>query len=156
MRKCLGVVVLLLCFSFTTAQFQPPPAAGPYETGWASWYGDPFHGQPTANGETYDMYAMTAAHPSLPFGSAVRVTNVATGRSVVVRINDRGPFLRDRIVDLSYAAAKQLRLVWPGSGEVRLDLIDGGTDLASRFPSWPPPEPLSARSAPEPSLVQAD
>ncbi len=156
MRKCLAVAVLLLCFSYTADPVHPPPAAGPYETGLASWYGDPFHGQPTANGETFDMYAMTAAHPSLPFGAAVRVTNVATGRSVVVRINDRGPFLGDRIVDLSYAAAKQLRLVWPGSGEVRLDLIDGDTDFASRFPFWPLPAPLSAHSTPETTLLRAD
>jgi rare lipoprotein A len=99
--------------------------------------------------------AMTAAHPSLPFGSAVRVTNITTGRSVVVRINDRGPFLGDRIVDLSYAAARQLRLVWPGSGEVRLDLIDGDTDLASRFPSWPSPILVSRPSA-ETTIAQAD
>ena len=153
MWKCLAILVLLLCFSLTSGPVPPPPSAGPFEIGQASWYGDPFHGLPTANGETYDMYAMTAAHPSLPFGSAVRVTNVATGRSVVVRINDRGPFLRDRIVDLSYAAAKQIRLVWPGSGEVRLDLIDGDTDLASRFPSWPSPTPVST---PETTIAQAD
>ncbi len=155
MWKCLAILVLLLCFSFTSVPVNPPPAAGPFEIGQASWYGDPFHGLPTANGETYDMYAMTAAHPSLPFGSAVRVTNVATGRSVVVRINDRGPFLGDRIVDLSYAAAKQLRLVWPGSGKVRLDLIDDDTGLALRFPSWPSPTPVS-RPSTETTIAQAD
>ena len=155
MWKCLAILVLLLSCSLTSEPVNPPAATGPFEIGQASWYGDPFHGMLTANGETYDMYAMTAAHPSLPFGSAVRVTNVTTGRSVVVRINDRGPFLGDRIVDLSYAAAKQLRLVWPGSGEVRLDLIDGETDLASRFPSWPSPIPVS-RPSTETTIAQAD
>ncbi len=155
MRKCLAVVALLLFCSFTSDPVHPPTGAGPYEIGPASWYGDPFHGQPTASGEIYDMHAMTAAHPSLPFGSAVRVTDLVTGRSVVVRINDRGPFLGPRIVDLSYAAAKQLRLVWPGSGDVRLDLIDGD-DSALRFPSWPPPDSLSARAASKTTLTQAD
>ena len=79
------------------------------ERGIASWYGRKFHGQKTSIGETYDMYAMTAAHPTLPLPSYARVTNVATGKSVVVRVNDRGPFLHGRIIDLSYAAAQQGR-----------------------------------------------
>src|SRR3954471_2181487 len=78
------------------------------ERGVASWYGRKFHGQKTSTGETYDMYKMTAAHPTLPLPSYARVTNVSTGKSVVVRVNDRGPFLHDRIIDLSYAAAQKL------------------------------------------------
>lgn len=89
---------------------RPPGAAepAPAETGIASWYGRAFHGRRTANGERFDMRAMTAAHRSLPFGSLVRVRNPANSREVVVRINDRGPFKRGRIVDLSWAAAQQL------------------------------------------------
>ncbi|MBX6392392.1 MAG: septal ring lytic transglycosylase RlpA family protein, partial [Burkholderiales bacterium] len=81
------------------------------QRGIASWYGRRFHGKPTASGEPYDMYAMTAAHPTMPIPSYARVTNLANGRSVVVRINDRGPFLHDRIIDLSYAAAYKLGYV---------------------------------------------
>jgi len=93
------------------------------QRGIASWYGKKFHGGKTSNGETYDMYAMTAAHPTLPIPSYARVTRVATGRSVVVRINDRGPFHSDRIIDLSYAAAHKLGLIGPGSGEVIVEQI---------------------------------
>ena len=89
------------------------------ERGIASWYGRKFHGQKTSIGETYDMYAMTAAHPTLPLPSFARVTNVATGKSVVVRVNDRGPFLHGRIIDLSYAAAYRVGIASKGSGEVR-------------------------------------
>ncbi len=85
-----------------------PPDAPLREEGLASWYGRKFHGRRTANGEVYDMHAMTAAHRTLPLPSFARVTNPANGRSVVVRINDRGPFIQGRIVDLSYAAARRL------------------------------------------------
>ncbi len=85
-----------------------PPEAPLREEGVASWYGRKFHGRRTANGEVYDMHAMTAAHRTLPLPSFARVTNPANGRSVVVRINDRGPFIKGRIVDLSYAAAQKL------------------------------------------------
>lgn len=85
-----------------------PPNAALREEGLASWYGRKFHGRRTANGEVYDMHAMTAAHRTLPLPSFARVTNPANGRSVVVRINDRGPFIKGRIVDLSYAAAQKL------------------------------------------------
>ncbi len=104
------------------------------ERGIASWYGRKFHGQKTSNGETYDMYAMTAAHPTLPLPSYARVTNVATGRSVVVRVNDRGPFLHDRIIDLSYAAANRIGVAAKGSGEVVVEAIipgEGGTVVAA-------------------------
>jgi len=132
--------MLLLLLGSTPAMGpgEPAPANEPFEIGYASWYGDPFHGRETASGEVYDMHQFTAAHPSLAFGSTVRVTDVGTGRSVVVRINDRGPYLGQRILDLSYAAARQLRLVRPGSAEVRLDLIGEYPTIASMFPRWPP------------------
>jgi rare lipoprotein A len=93
------------------------------QRGLASWYGKRFHGQKTASGETYDMYAMTAAHPTLPIPSYVRVTHVASGRSVVVRVNDRGPFHPARIIDLSYAAALKLGYVQAGSAQVEVESI---------------------------------
>ncbi len=109
------------------------------ERGIASWYGRKFHGQKTSIGETYDMYAMTAAHPTLPLPSYARVTNVATGKSVVVRVNDRGPFLHGRIIDLSYAAANRIGIAAKGSGEVEVEAIipgEGGT-LAAAAPLPP-------------------
>lgn len=107
------------------------PATSPVEviqhlgSGRASFYGRSFHGRPTASGESFDMHAMTAAHRTLPFGSMVRVTNLANGRSVVVRINDRGPFHGNRVIDVSRAAATELGLIAPGSGEVDLELLAG-------------------------------
>ncbi|CAH1088859.1 septal ring lytic transglycosylase RlpA family protein [Candidatus Nitrotoga sp. 1052] len=92
------------------------------ERGVASWYGKKFHGKRTASGEIYDMYGMTAAHPILPVPSYARVTNLANKKSVVVRINDRGPFLRERIIDLSYAAAYKLGIVNDGSAEVVVEV----------------------------------
>ena len=93
------------------------------ETGAASWYGAKFNGKPTASGEIYNMYAYTAAHPWLPFGTLVRVTRIDNGASVVVRINDRGPFKKNRIIDLSYAAALAIDLVKNGTATVRLTIV---------------------------------
>lgn len=93
------------------------------ERGLASWYGRRFHGNPTSSGERYDMYAMTAAHPTLPIPSYARVTHIASGRSVVVRINDRGPFHKGRIIDLSYTAAHKLGYINAGSAEVEVEQI---------------------------------
>jgi rare lipoprotein A len=98
------------------------------ERGIASWYGRKFHGQKTSIGETYDMYGMTAAHPTLPLPSFARVTNVATGKSVIVRVNDRGPFLHGRIIDLSFAAASKVGIAGKGSGEVEVEAIVPGDD----------------------------
>jgi rare lipoprotein A len=123
--------------------YVPATALRPYkERGVASWYGRKFHGQKTSNGEAYDMYAMTAAHPTLPLPSYARVTNVATGKSVVVRVNDRGPFLHDRIIDLSYAAANRIGTAAKGSGEVIVEAIipgESGTVVAAA-----PPPPVVA------------
>jgi rare lipoprotein A len=98
-----------------------------HQRGVASWYGKRFHGQKTASGERYDMYAMTAAHPTLPIPSYARVTSLRTGKQVIVRINDRGPFHSDRVIDLSYAAAYRLGLIGTGSGEVEIDAIVPGS-----------------------------
>lgn len=95
------------------------------EEGVASWYGDPFNGRRTSNGEVYDMYQMTAAHRTLPFNAIVRVTNLSNGKQINVRINDRGPFVANRIIDLSYSAAKTIGMVGPGTAEVRLDVVAG-------------------------------
>ena len=93
------------------------------EEGIASWYGKDFHGKYTSNGEIYDMYGMTAAHKTLPLGVSVKVTNQANGRETVVRVNDRGPFIRGRIIDLSYSAANVLGVVGPGTAPVRIEAL---------------------------------
>ena len=105
--------------------YTPDVSGEPYKAqGIASWYGRKFHNQRTSSGEIYDMYAMSAAHPTLPIPSYARVTNVKTGKSVIVRINDRGPFHSGRIIDLSYAAAYKLGIAQAGSGEVEVESID--------------------------------
>ena len=91
--------------------------------GQASWYGPGFHGRQTANGETFNQNALTAAHPSLPFGTEVRVTYSSTGESVVVRINDRGPYAHGRVIDLSREAADEIGLLNAGVGKVRLEVV---------------------------------
>ena len=101
-----------------------PSARGYSEEGMASWYGNKFHGRKTSNGETYSMYGMTAAHKTLPIPAYVRVTNLANGRQIIVRVNDRGPFHGGRIIDLSYAGAKKLGYHQHGTARVRVDVID--------------------------------
>lgn len=123
-----------------------PRAEGFRERGIASWYGRRYHGQRTSSGEPYDMYAMTAAHPTLPIPSYVRVTHAANGRSVVVRVNDRGPFHADRVIDLSYTAALKLGYVHAGSAPVDIEIIaPGGRAAAPDVP--PPPAPVPAPPA---------
>ncbi|MGB7668146.1 MAG: septal ring lytic transglycosylase RlpA family protein, partial [Candidatus Acidiferrales bacterium] len=95
------------------------------EEGVASWYGPQFNGRRTSDGEVYDMYQLTAAHRTLPFNAVVRVTNLHNGKEVNVRINDRGPFVANRVIDLSYSAAKAIGMVGPGTAEVRLDVVAG-------------------------------
>jgi len=99
-----------------------PARAGHAETGVASWYGEPYHGRRAANGEIYDMEKLTAAHRTLAFGTWVRVGNLANGKSVVVRITDRGPFVGGRIIDLSRAAARAIDMIGPGTAKVRVTL----------------------------------
>jgi len=104
--------------------YQPIPHAKDFrQVGIASWYGKKFHGQKTANGETYDMYAMTAAHKTLPLGTYVRVQNKNNNKEVVLRVNDRGPFVKNRIIDLSYTAAKKLDAVGPGTIPVEVTAL---------------------------------
>lgn len=104
---------------------QPIPG-GASQTGIASWYGPGFHGQPTASGVIYNQFELTAAHQTLPLGSQVIVTNLGNGRSVEVSVNDRGPFMKGRIIDLSYAAANALGMVEPGTIPVRIELVERG------------------------------
>ena len=112
-------------------RYQPIASANGYvEEGVASWYGGKFHGRKTSNGETYDMHEMTAAHKTLPMNVHLKVTNLSNGRSTVVRVNDRGPFVKSRIIDLSFAAAKLLGVDGPGTAPVRIEAL-GYRDQAS-------------------------
>ncbi|MET0279852.1 MAG: septal ring lytic transglycosylase RlpA family protein [Steroidobacteraceae bacterium] len=122
-------------------------AEGYRERGVASWYGPDFHARPTSSGEPYDMYAMTAAHKTLPIPAYARVTNLANGRSVVVRINDRGPFVANRIIDLSYTAAHKLDMTRAGTAFVEVEVITPGSlpDLARGLA--PQPQPTLASTA---------
>jgi rare lipoprotein A len=118
-------------------------AAGFVERGVASWYGPDFHGKNTSSGESYDMYAMTAAHRTLPLPCYARVTNLQNGRSVIVRVNDRGPFVANRIVDLSYTAAARLDMIRNGTAFVELQVITPdassiGAPLTAQAASLPP------------------
>ncbi|HZE89624.1 MAG TPA: septal ring lytic transglycosylase RlpA family protein, partial [Verrucomicrobiae bacterium] len=97
---------------------------GDHETGYASWYGPDYHGNQTASGERYNMFDLTAAHRTWPFGTRVRVQNLENGKSVVVRINDRGPFVRGRILDLSYRAAREIECSRDGSAKVRIEVVE--------------------------------
>ena len=114
--------------------YQPLPHAKDFrQRGKASWYGKKFHGRKTANGEIYNMYAMTAAHKTLPLGTYVSVRNLDNGRKIEVRINDRGPFVRGRIIDLSYTAAKKLGVVGPGTAPV--EVVALGKASTTKTPS---------------------
>ena len=122
------LTLLLVCsiLGCGSARIQPIQTAshGPtVQHGKASWYGKPFHGRLTASGERYDMHAPTAAHKSLPFGTRVRVTNLDNGKHTVVRINDRGPFVKGRIIDLSYGAAKKIQMLQTGVVRVKLEIV---------------------------------
>jgi rare lipoprotein A len=145
-------------------QYQPMTALAPYKArGIASWYGRRYHGRQTSSGETYDMYAMTAAHTTLPIPSYARVTNLKSGKSVVVRVNDRGPFVEGRIIDLSYTAAHRIGVLAGGNALVEVEVIipdAAGTTIAAAAqpepapaglrPDTVPPEPVRA---PEPVLA---
>ena len=106
----------------------------PYQVGTASWYGKNFEGKETASGEPYNMYDMTAAHLTLPMGSYVKVTNLRNGKAVVVRVNDRGPIVPGRIIDVSYGAAQALQMKAHGLQRVRLDLVEPTTVAKARQP----------------------
>ena len=130
MRSSLAAALLLtLLIIFGTGcgrkkvKTAKPPRIGSTESGIASWYGHPYHGRRAANGEVYDMEKLTAAHRTLPFDTWVRVNNLDNGKSIEVRIQDRGPFVRGRIVDLSRAAAREIQMIGPGTAKVRLTVI---------------------------------
>ncbi|HBL31504.1 MAG TPA: septal ring lytic transglycosylase RlpA family lipoprotein [Acidobacteria bacterium] len=127
-----AVVLTVFCAVLTgcSANQRPTTRLGgglqPLEKGTASWYGNQFQGKRTASGERFNMHELTAAHPSLPFGTLLDVKNVRNGKSVVVRVNDRGPFSKNRILDLSYAAAREIDLVLAGTTQVELYLVEEG------------------------------
>ena len=138
----LGAILLAGCAHKKQARRTPPPPAparapssapkpGHTETGVASWYGHPYHGRRAANGEVYDMEKLTAAHCTLPFDTWLRVVNLGNGKSVEVRITDRGPFIEGRIIDLSHAAARAIDMIGPGIARVRVQVI--------RTPDYVPP-----------------
>jgi rare lipoprotein A len=124
----------------------PPPVVHGVQEGVASWYGPGFHGRRTATGEIFDQYELTAAHPSLPLGTRVMVTNLRNGRAVEVRINDRGPFVDGRVIDLSYAAARVLGMVGPGTTRVRVEVL-GPAPLRIAARGAPPRPPAPALEA---------
>ena len=130
LASLLLVVVSIQACTLVGGPPGPPSPAAPgaspaawTPTGVASWYGEPFHGRTTASGETYDMNDLTCAHRTLPFGTRLHVRNLENGRTVVVRVNDRGPFVKDRIVDLSRRAARELGMIGPGTARVRITVL---------------------------------
>ncbi len=137
MKRFIAVIGILLI----TACASTPPANISAESGaqsmTASWYGEKFHGRPTASGERYDMHGLTAAHKTLKFGTMLKVTNPDTEKSVVVTVNDRGPFIRGRDLDLSYGAAKEIGLVEKGVGKIRVEYVRRDTRYARRMPFTP-------------------
>jgi len=137
-------------YSVFGRDYTPMTALAPYKArGVASWYGRRYHGRRTSIGEVYDMYAMSAAHPTLPLPSYARVTNLANGRSVVVRVNDRGPFLNERLIDLSYAAAYRLDYIGRGSAMVEVELLVPGQVASASTTAAP------ERARPDPAPGQA-
>jgi len=144
-------------YSALGRDYTPMTATGPYRArGVATWYGKRYHGKPTSTGERYDMYGMTAAHTTLPLPSYVRVTSIANGRSVVVRVNDRGPFKADRLIDLSYAAAWKLGLIGNGSGEVEVEAILPDGKNAPAESTAGPGSAAAMPTTPAPTLPGAD
>ena len=132
-------------YSVMGRDYTPMTSLAPYRArGIATWYGRRYHGKPTSSGEIYDMYAMTGAHTTLPIPSYARVTNLANGRSVVVRINDRGPFVDGRVIDVSYTAAHKLDMLGSGSAMVEVEVLIPGSTPApgAETPAARRPEPL--------------
>ncbi len=123
MRQVARVVVFALVAVVYVGCITSRSGRGYYQVGYASWYGREYHGRPTASTERFNMRRLTAAHQTLPFGTRVRVTDLTTGRAVVVRINDRGPFKKGRIIDLSWGAARRLGIVEKGVAQVGLQIL---------------------------------
>lgn len=139
-RRTAALVLALAALAAACGRKRAPrlpaaPSPGWTETGLASWYGRPYHGRPSSSGEIYDMEELTAAHRTLPFGAIVLVKNLDNGRTVTVRINDRGPFVEGRIIDLSRAAARQIGLIGPGTALVRIQLLGYADAEAANAPA---------------------
>jgi rare lipoprotein A len=135
--------------------YTPMTSLQPYKAhGVATWYGRRYHGKQTSSGEIYDMYAMTAAHTTLPIPSYARVTHLASGKSVVVRINDRGPFVDGRVIDLSYTAAHKLGVLAGGSALVEVETVFPGSPPSQVAAIPTQPEPVAPAAAPAPVIVQ--
>jgi rare lipoprotein A len=156
-----GLAISLAGCGFFSKQPKPiATAPGSTQTGVASWYGPGFHGRRTANGEVYDQYGLTAAHRTLPHGTRVEVTNLSNGRVVRVRINDRGPYVDDRVIDLSYTAAQRIGMIGPGTASVRIEVLPAGAMgeapplLAAPIPA-PAPAPAPRRASPVGAAVPA-
>ena len=134
-RRALGIVALLVISGCSVPAAKVPapplPESRVNQTGIASWYGPGFHGKATASGEIYNQNDMTAAHQTLPLGTKVMVTNLENGSAAEVLVNDRGPFAKDRIIDLSYAAAQSIHMVGPGTALVRVDVVDSPIRLSA-------------------------
>ena len=134
-------IVIIIGLLFITSCASVPPSGYKSETGGkyvtASWYGEKFHGRPTSSGERYDMYGLTAAHKTMKFGSKLRVTNPDNKKSVIVKVNDRGPFIRGRDLDLSYGAAKEIGLVEKGVGRVKIENVGRDMRYVKRIPFVP-------------------
>ncbi len=156
----LGLGLLVGSGCALVRQPEPPPVTDGVQAGIASWYGPGFHGRRTANGEVFDQNELTAAHRSLPHGTRAMVTNLTNGRSVEVRINDRGPFVGGRVIDLSYAAARSIAMIGPGTAPVRIEVLDpAGAPVAARGPLVPPPTndlPTTSYAIQVASLTDAD
>ena len=137
MRRAVAILILLAVAGCGTRYEAELPLSsvptGWRQRGYASWYGPKFHGRKTASGEIFNMYSMTAAHKTLPLGTYVRVTNLKNGRSVVVKINDRGPYVRGRIIDLSYAAAKKLGMIRDGVVPVEIVVLGKPEEESYKF-----------------------
>jgi rare lipoprotein A len=141
MTRALGAAAAVLLFLVAgcahkkkaRAPLPVPVPVGSSEVGLASWYGHPYHGRASASGEIYDMEKLTAAHRTLPFGTWVRVSNLDNRKVVDVRINDRGPFVASRVIDLSHAAAQQIGIIGPGTAKVRLTIIEAPVAAATAF-----------------------
>ncbi len=151
---CLFFLVVVFGCAVPPAKVRvtPPPEGRLSQVGIASWYGPGFHGKATTSGAIYNQYEFTAAHQTLPLGTRVMVTNLETGSATEVTINDRGPFAKNRIIDLSYSAAEAINMIGPGTALVRVDIIDSPTATASDswlrsitrcnsalFPNWKTP-----------------
>ena len=123
------IVIALFVSSCAMPAYRQPYAAGYVERGIASWYGEDFHGRPTSSGEIYNMYDLTAAHKLMPLGTIAKITNLENDQSVVVKINDRGPFIEGRIIDLSYSAAREIGMAEKGLSRVEIEVMKWGEKL---------------------------